>query len=119
MTAHNIKVLTEINSTPTFVKDDEYSNIPLCLDDLMNICKEYNKLGWQIQNQVENIVEMGIEEAIKSNIVKQEALPYIKDFLISIRNNPYFGEAGSQADDCIKLIQQFQEKLGSKSIVLN
>jgi len=108
MTAHELKVLTLTSSTPNNEKDDEYS-IPLCLDDLINVCKEYTKLGWQVQSQVENILEVGVEESIKSGVVQHVALSHIKSFLLSINKNPYFGDASSQADDCIKLIQRYEE----------
>lgn len=90
-------------------KDDEYS-IPLCIDDIITICREYNKLGWHIQQQVENILEVGIEDSIKSGYVKREALPLIKNFLRSVSDNPYFGEAVDQAHDVIRLIQQYEKK---------
>jgi hypothetical protein len=51
-------------------KEEEFS-IPLDISDIINICREYNKLGWQIQNQVENILEVGVEESIKSGIVRK------------------------------------------------
>ena len=78
--------------TATLTQEDEF-NIPLCIDDIISICREYNKLGWQLQQQIENIVELGVEEAINSGEVKQTSLPFIKDFLQAITLNPYFGEA--------------------------
>lgn len=107
MTSYDIDVLT-LTDTITNNKDDEY-DIPLDISDIINICREYNKLGLQIQNQVENILEVGVEESIRTGNVKQQSLPHIKDFLKSICNNAYFGDATYQANDCIKLIQKYEE----------
>lgn len=99
--------LTDVSTTSS--EEEEYS-IPLDISDIITICREFNKLGWQIQQQVENILEVGVEEAIKSGNVKKESLPHIKSFLRCISQNAYFGDAVSQAQDCIKLIQQYEEK---------
>jgi len=106
MTAHELD-LTLVNTTSS-EKDEEYS-IPLDISDIITICREFNKLGWQIQNQVENILEVGVEESIKSGTVKRESLPHIKSFLRAISKNAYFGDAVSQAHDCIILIQDYEE----------
>lgn len=95
--------------TLTSNNKDEFS-IPLCMNDIISICKDFNNLGWQIQKQIENILEIGLEESIKSNYVKQESLPHIKFFLKQIVNNAYFGDAASQAQDCLELIQQYEYK---------
>lgn len=96
-------------STASEEKEEEYS-IPLDISDIITVCREFNKLGWQIQQQVENILEVGVEESIKSGNVKKESLPHIKTFLRVICQNAYFGDAVSQAHDCIKLIQAYEEK---------
>lgn len=106
MTMPNINTV-KVESAPNST-DEEYS-IPIDISDIISICREYNKLGWQIQNQIENILEVGVEESIKSGIVKKEALPHIKHFLKAISNNAYFGDAVSQAHDCIKLISSYEK----------
>lgn len=112
MTTNELEALTLIDTTTSSNdKDDEYS-IPIDISDIITICREYNKLGWHIQQQVENILEVGIEDSIKSGYVKREALPLIKNFLRSVSDNPYFGDAVSQADDVIKLIQQYEKRHG-------
>jgi hypothetical protein len=108
MTAYELKALNE-DKTSTPNQEEEFS-IPLDISDIISICREYNKLGWQIQSQIENILEAGVEESIRNGAVKQQSLPHIKSFLISITDNPYFGDATSQANDCIQLIQQYQDK---------
>ena len=108
MNARDTDVLTFTDTIKT-TSDDEY-DIPLDISDIINICREYNKLGWQIQNQVENILEVGVEESIKTGNVKEQSLPHIKDFLKRICENAYFGDAVTQAHDCINLIQQYEEK---------
>lgn len=107
MTAHELDVLSLGKTTTSNDQDEEFS-IPLDISDIINICREYNKLGWQIQNQVENILEVGVEESIKSGNVKRESLPHIKSFLHSICSNAYFGDAVSQANDCIQLISEYE-----------
>ena len=100
-----------VNLTSLHNEDNEEEfSIPLDISDIINICKEYNKLGWNLQNQIENILEFGIEESIKYGYVKQESLVPIKHFLIAISNNPYFGDAGSQATDCIQIICEYESK---------
>lgn len=106
MTAHDFDLINVITSS----NEDEYSSIPIDLSDIINICREYNKLGWQIQNQVEIILECGVEEAIKEGLVKQQALPHIKNFLRAVCNNPYFGDACSQSYSCIYLIDAYLEQ---------
>ncbi len=107
MTAPELELLT---SSPTSSEQDEEYSIPLDISDIITICREYNKLGWHIQNQVENILEVGVEESIRSSNVKAESLPLIKNFLQQIVGNAYFGDAVSQAHDCILLIQEYQDK---------
>lgn len=99
--------LTNVSTTSS--EEEEYS-IPLDISDIIAICREFNKLGWQIQQQVENILDVGVEESIRSGYVKKESLPHIKSFLQCVGQNPYFGDAVIQANDCITLIKQYEEK---------
>jgi hypothetical protein len=110
MTTNELETLTLID-TKTSNNDEEY-NIPIDISDIIAVCREYNKLGWQIQQQVENILEVGVEESIKSGYVKRDSLPLIKNFLKAVSENPYFGDAGSQANDCIKIIKQYEKQHG-------
>ena len=97
------------NFIDTATLTQEEFSIPLCIEDIISICREYNKLGWQLQQQIENIVELGVEEAISSGEVKQSSLPLIKDFLQQITNNCYFGDAANQSKWCVALIDHYQE----------
>jgi len=103
MKVHELKM----NIIETSNKEEEFE-IPIDLSDILTVCKEYNKLGWKIQYQVENLLELGIDEAVKKGIVKVESLPHIKDFLNSICDNAYFGDAVDQANECIALIDHFE-----------
>lgn len=107
MAAHNIEVLdlNVINSIQT--ETEEEFSIPLDISDLITICKEFNNLGWQMQNQMENILDIGVEASIKSGYVKKQSLPHIKNFLQVICQNPYFGDATFQAKECISLINEY------------
>ena len=110
MTLNEYKALALTEMTTSTTDQDEEFSIPLCIDDIISICRDYNSLGWQVQNQIENILEVGVEEAIRSGKVKQESLPHVKYFLRRICGNCYFGEAVSQAEDCLKLIHQYEHK---------
>jgi hypothetical protein len=94
----------------TVLADDEEFSIPLDISDIISICREYNKLGSMIQLQVEQILEIGVEEAVKASAVKQESLPDIRQFLSRICENAYFGEAVDQSRMCIKLIDKYIRK---------
>ena len=109
MTINRLEAL-KLNETASSTEQDEEYNIPLDISDIIQICREYNQLGWQIQQQIENILEVGVEESIKTGYVKKEALPLIKNFLRQVSSNPYFGDAVSQAHDCIKLIQKYEKE---------
>jgi len=115
MSANEFETLSLLETSTSDDKDEEY-NIPLDISDIITICREYNKLGWQIQNQVENILEVGVEESIRSGNVRKESLPHIKQFLTRICENAYFGDAVSQAQDCIELIRQYEEKHNVKYV---
>ena len=108
MTLTEFETLSLIETKPSDEKDEEYS-IPLDISDIINICKDFNSLGWHIQNQIENILEVGLEESIKNGSVEQESLPRIKYFLKRICGNAYFGDAVSQAEDCLELIHQYED----------
>jgi hypothetical protein len=111
MTINELEALKLNETTASSDQDEEY-NIPLDISDIIQICREYNQLGWHIQQQVESMLEVGIEESIKTGYVKKEALPLIKNFLRQLSRNPYFGDAVSQAHDCIILIQRYEKEHG-------
>lgn len=108
MELHMTTLKLDLTSVAINEQEEEYS-IPLDISDIISICREFNKLGWQMQNQVENILEVGVEESIRNGCVKKISLPHIKSFLSSICKNPYFGDAVSQAQDCIILIQEYED----------
>jgi hypothetical protein len=107
MTLHKPKTISIVDASND--KDDEY-NIPLDILDIISICRDYSSLGWQIQNQIENILEIGVEQSVTSGNVKLESLPRVKYFLQKIVSNVYFGDAASQAQDCLALIQEYEDK---------
>ena len=111
----NVSLLEVITSN---TNDEEYS-IPLDISDIINICKDFSNLGYNIQNQIDAILEVGIEEAIKSGSVKQESLPKIRYFLQKIIDNPYFGDAAYQAKECLHLIDTYKYTLKIKDVNVN
>lgn len=80
--------------------DDEFS-IPTDISDLLLVCQTYSSLDQKTRQTVEMILEIGIDEAIKHNIVKQDNCASLKNFFKAINNNPYFGEASEQAQDVL------------------
>src|SRR5208337_3036299 len=85
---------------------DEFS-IPLHINDILSLCQDFAMLN--IQYQIEDILECGVEESIKNSLVKQESLPHISYFLQKICKNPYFGDATMQAEDCLALISAYED----------
>jgi len=108
MAAQDLDSLTLVN--PDSNQEEEFS-IPLNISDIITICREFNELGTKIQKQVENILEFGVKESIHTGLVKQKSLPYIKNFLNSISKNAYFGDAVTQAEECIHLISEYESTL--------
>ncbi len=105
----NVLSDARISTLPsTKTEEDEKFDIPIDIADIISICKEYSKLGWQIQNQIEQITTVGIEKSIKNGAVKVNSLVVIKDFLYKICGNAWFGDAADQANDCISLIEDFE-----------
>ncbi len=104
----NVLDNVKFNSSQTADQDNDQFEAPIDISDILSVCKVYSKLGWQIQNQIEYITEIGIEEAIKSETVKVESLPIIKYFLQTVSENPLFGDASFQANECISLIDGFE-----------
>lgn len=92
----------------SFENEEEEFEIPLDIEDIMLICREYSKLGWNLQSQIEAILDVGVETALKNGQAKREALPHLKEFLQQIINGVCVGNAASQAIDCIDLINHYQ-----------
>jgi hypothetical protein len=109
MTLNEFESLSLVDTTTSDNTEEEYS-IPLDISDIISICKDFNSLGWQVQTQIDNILEVGVEESIRNGSVKQDSLPRIKYFLRRICGNAYFGDAVSQSQDCLKLIKQYEDK---------
>jgi len=115
----SLNVIKKIMNSSVESKDnEEYSNIPIDISDIINICKEYSKLGGNIQNQIDYILEFGIEDGIKNGLVTQQSLIFIKNFLQGISNNPYFGDSVNQSQEVIFLIKEYESSL-PKNIILN
>jgi hypothetical protein len=87
---------------------NEYLDIPLDITEIISICKEYSKLDYSLQQQVEYILDYGVAESIKAKMVKKENLPQIKSFLRKICEIPFFGDASDQSRECIELITIFE-----------
>lgn len=95
------------SSQTTESNEDEFQT-PIDISDILSVCKEYSRLGWQIQNQVEYIAENGVDDALKTGTVKVNSLPLVKNFLKVVRDNPLFGDAADQADECVALIEIYE-----------
>lgn len=97
--------------------EEEFS-IPLCIDDIISICKEYSSLGSNIQRYMDAILEDGLEQSIKSGKINKQYIPHIRSFLTAIKSNPLFGEAGHMAADVIGLIDAHDRTQKSNVISL-
>jgi hypothetical protein len=98
-----------LDMSETEAKEEEYDT-PICMDDILIVCREYSQLGNQLQHQVEAVMEMGIEEAIATHSVSISALPFVKNFLLTVGSNGYFGDAAEQARACVLMINLFEEE---------
>ena len=92
------------------LQNEEMFDIPLNLSDILSICKEYSKLGYNMQHQIDSILDIGIEESILYNIVSKESLVHIKNFLEQIIDNVYFGAAIDEAAATLMVIEDFESK---------
>lgn len=79
------------------------------MTDILTICKEFAVMGYNIQQQTELVVSLGIEEAISSGKVSIAAVPHIRAFLNAMANNEFLGLAASQALDHIVAIDRYQD----------
>ena len=102
------KALAQINETQS-TEEATYLDLPLDISDIITVCKEYNRLGHNMQHQVEIIIEYGIETAMDQHLIDIAALPLIKDFLKGIASNPLYGDAQSQASELVQLIRYFEK----------
>ena len=98
--------------------NEEYTDIPIDISDIINVCKEYNKLGNDIQYQIDYILEFGVADGIKNGLVTKGSLNFIKNFLKIISNNPYFGDSVNQSKEVLFLIKEHESKI-SQNIILN
>lgn len=114
MTKHDSDDLKIIDSSDD--ETDEFS-IPLDISDLLFICQEYNKLGWNSQYQMTYIIENGVSSAIKNGIITKESISSIRSFLKAIAKNAYFGDAATQAEECLLALEAYEHKEVVKSQV--
>ena len=89
-------------------------DIPLSLEDIVDICKQYRELGNEIQNQMDYFLEKGIMKGIKNNEIKRNSLIKIKDFLEEVRKNPYFGDAVLQSEEHLISIKKYENDFNMK-----
>lgn len=86
------------------IADDEFS-IPLDISDLLNICKEFNELNAATKLQLENIIDNGIESSLQQGFITYDGLPKIIKFFSKIKENAYFGDAATQADELLNVMK--------------
>lgn len=91
-------------------------DIPIDITDIIGVCNEFNKLGGELQRQIQYLFDLGVEEAVKSGKVKVNALPFIKSFLMRIGDNFYFGDASEQACDLVFLIDLYMLNIQYSSL---
>jgi hypothetical protein len=100
----HINLLNNVN------KEKKAEPESLNIYDIINICIEYNKLGYNIQKQVEAILESGVEQSIRNGKITSESIPHIKQFLSYICENSYSSEASEQAFQYYLTIEEFEHE---------
>jgi hypothetical protein len=83
-------------------------DIPIDLSDLISLCEAYSQMTRTMQYQANELIELGIDNALKTRAVSASSLPHIKSFLQQIMRNPLFGDAVAQAQEAIWLIEEWQ-----------
>jgi hypothetical protein len=83
-------------------------DIPIDLSDLIALCEAYSQMTRGMQQQANDLIELGIEDALKTKAVSTSSLPHIKAFLQQVQRNPLFGDAVAQAQEAIWLIEEWQ-----------
>lgn len=87
--------------------ETEKIDVPIDIGDIIEICREYHSLGWQIQNEIEFIRDFGIAEGLNRGVVKPESLFIIKSFFQKIVDNAWFGDAADQACEVAFAIEDY------------
>lgn len=88
----------------------DFDSTPIDISEIIAICKEYNSLGFYIQNQIDFILENGFDEAVKFGKINSSNLDYIKDFLFKL-SQIYYLDAAVQAEDLLKEISKYEMKI--------
>lgn len=112
-------ILNRLKTNLNKEAEQEDCSIPLNVSDILDVCKEYSKLGLLVQSQVETILDVGVEEAIESGAIKISSLPFIKDFFSQIEKNEFFGDASLIAKDLLFSIYQFEIRNNIRYIMNN
>lgn len=81
-------------------------DIPLHISDITSICKQFSKLSSKSKVTLELILEEGIQ-AINSGKISYAEVFELKEFLVTIKDNPLFGDASQQADLILNEINYF------------
>jgi len=89
---------------------NDFTDVPLDLSDLLTLCKEYSRLGFNLQNQVEILIDCGVETAINQRLIARSSLPHIRAFLKTIEQNALFGDSSLQANELITAIDFYAHK---------
>lgn len=104
----DINLINNVNKEKN--KEKKADPESLNIYDIINICIEYNKLGYNIQKQVKAILESGVEQSIRNGKITSESIPHIKQFLSYICENSYSSEASEQAFQCYLMIEEFEHE---------
>lgn len=104
-----MEVSLKTNFYSSIMRDQvDVDSTPIDISEVIALCKEYAILGSAIQNQIDFILENGVEEAIKNN--KITYIDYIKDFLTKMSAIYYLGDAALQAEDCLNQLNKIKTK---------
>ena len=103
--------MTSVNKLNGSVENVEETKLDLPTDigDILEVCEQYTMLGFNIQQQIKWLLEIGIDEAIQEGKVNVEALPHIRSFLENITEKMY-GDVIDQSFEVIMMIDNYELK---------
>ncbi len=90
------------------IENEEVFSIPLNVSEILELCQKFSNLGFNIQHQLQDIAEYGVEESIKRGLVKKESLPFIQDFLSTLSKNSYLGDAAMEAETFLFMLKELE-----------
>jgi hypothetical protein len=102
-----------VSETPS---DGEELDIPLDISDIIEICQEYNALGFQLQSNLQSILEDGVEVSIASGKINPKFVPFLIGFFDKVSKNVYLGDSAFQARQLVEGLKRWLAPVSPKSL---